>query len=460
MNSPSSYRHGPIPANRKRLKFRAAASYNPQRAGRRVYVLRFGSAQSKEKDHTPVTLLVSFSLFLFRIRIKHAVALFAIVAAVTSSTCIAQSKPAAAAPDVLVLSNGDTLHGKFVNAVSGKVTFHSDILGDISLGWDKIKELHTSQQVAVLKSNTKLRGKRSVKQVPVGTVDVADKTVTVHPPNGANEETIPVKEAEYLVDKTAMNKELFHRPGITQGWNGAATAGATLVTATENQYTFSGGVGLVRVVPTVSWLSPRDRTSLDFTGSFGKITQPGYVDPLTGLVIPAVSTKSAIYHADAERDEYFSPRLFALVQTAFDHNYGQDLDLQQIYGGGIGWTALKTPKQEADLKATMQYEEQAFISSGSGNQNLVGSTFSASYILHTKLVTYTQGLAFIPAYNNFHAYSANETNTFAFPAYKRLSFSVGTLDSYLNDPPVSLPPTKRNSFQFTMGLTYAIKSSY
>jgi hypothetical protein len=279
-----------------------------------------------------------------------------------------------------------------------------------------------------------------------------------------SEETIPVKNAEYLVDKTTLDKQLFHHPGITEGWNGAATAGATLVTATENQYTFSGGVGLVRVVPTASWLSPRDRTSLDFTGSFGKITQPSYTIPATGTTpatfVPSVSTKSAIYHADAERDEYFSPRFFALAQTAFDHNYGQDLDLQQIYGGGIGWTALKTPKQEADLKATMQYEEQAFISSGSGNQNLVGSTFSASYILHTRLVTYAQGLAFIPAYNNFHAYSTNETNTFAFPAYKRLGFSLGTLDSYLNDPPASLPPTKRNSFQFTMGLTYTIKSSY
>jgi hypothetical protein len=72
----------------------------------------------------------------------------------------------------------------------------------------------------------------------------------------------------------------------------------------------------------------------------------------------------------------------------------------------------------------------------------------------------TQGLAFIPAYNNSAAYSANETDTFAVPAYKNLSFSLGTMDSYLNDPPVSLPPTKKNSFQFTMGLTYAIKSKY
>jgi hypothetical protein len=33
--------------------------------------------------------------------------------------CTAQTKPAAdAAPDVLTLSNGDTLHGKFVNEVA------------------------------------------------------------------------------------------------------------------------------------------------------------------------------------------------------------------------------------------------------------------------------------------------------------------------------------------------------
>ena len=67
------------------------------------------------------------------------------------------------APDVLVLSNGDTLHGKFVNAVGGKVTFHSDVLGDISLSWDKIKELHTGQKVAVFAKQRESTGQRRSK---------------------------------------------------------------------------------------------------------------------------------------------------------------------------------------------------------------------------------------------------------------------------------------------------------
>ncbi|HTV16756.1 MAG TPA: DUF481 domain-containing protein [Acidobacteriaceae bacterium] len=377
--------------------------------------------------------------------------------------CVAQDKKApepAPAPDVLVLANGDTLHGKFVKEVSGTVTFHSDPLGDVSLPWAKIQSLHVTQNVAVLSSNMHVHGRQAVLQIPTGTLDATAEAVTLHP---ANETTaplpLPVRNAEYIVDKATLDKEVNHNPGFFTGWNGSATAGATLVSATQNQYTVSGALSLVRVVPTVTWLDTRNRTSTDFAGSFGKITQPAYVN--AGTYTPATSTKSSILHFDAERDEYLSPRFFGLGQMALDHNYSQDLNLQQIYGGGIGWTAVKTPKQEADLKATVQYEDQNFIAgTGQTNQNLIGSTFAVSYLLKLRTLTYTQALAYIPAWNQTIAYSAEETDTVAFPAYKNFALSVGTIDSYLNDPPQTAPPTKRNSFQFTMGLTYAIKSKY
>jgi hypothetical protein len=386
------------------------------------------------------------------------------VLAGAAPACIAQTKPTPQPdPDVLVLSNGDTLHGKFVSSIQGKLTFHSDPLGDVSISWDKVKELHTAEKFAVLEKNLKPHGRNSSEDIPTGTLEVADQTVTLQQETGATPAPIPVKNALFIMDEATLQKELHHEPGFFAGWNGAATAGATLVAATENQYTVSGGVGLVRAIPMASWLNPRNRTSVDFTGSFGKITEPGYTAPpvppaTTPTFVPPATTKSAIYHADAERDEYLAPRFYALLQTAFDHNFAQDLDLQQIYGGGFGWTVLKTPKQEGDLKGTVQYERQQFISGSTDTEtDLIGSTFAATYILHTKMLTYTRGLAFIPAYNIPRAYSANETDTIAFPTFKNLSFSVGTNDSYLNNPPISLPPTKRNSFQFTMGLTYAIK---
>jgi hypothetical protein len=396
-----------------------------------------------------------------------ALSLASLLASATASP--AQAKPPDAAPDVLILSNGDTLHGKFVSETAGKVTFHSDPLGDISLSWDKIKELHATGKFGVINQSIAIRGKRRTVQFPVGTIDVTDQAVVVHPDNAPSIPPIPVKNAQFIMDNATLDKQINREPGFFTGWNGAATAGATLVSATDNQYTVTGAVNLVRAIPTVSWLDARNKTLLGFNESFGQITQPAYSyspGPSLPLIeVPSVVSKSSITHVGAERDEYFSPRVYALGQAAFDHNFAQDLQLQQIYGGGFGWTVVKSPKQEVDLKGTAQYEKQQFTAgTGNGNQNLIGSTFAADYVLHLKLLTFTQALSFIPAYNNPRAYSANETDTVAFPAYKNFSFSVGTVDTYLNNAPfiatAANPPTKPNSFQFTVGVTYNIKSKY
>jgi len=385
--------------------------------------------------------------------------LFALVP-VARAVAEGQNPPADAAPDTLVLSNGDTLHGKLVKEVGGKVTFHTEPLGDMDIKWDNIKELHTTGNYGVLAKGVKLKGRNNQGNLPMGTVEVENQEVTVRPPNAAAPAPpIPAKDAEFIIDQKTLDTQMHHEPGFLTGWNGGATAGATLVTATQNQYTVSGALNLTRAVPSVPWLNPRSRTSADFTGSFGKITQPAYT--VGGVFTPAATSKTAMYHLDGEQDEYLSSRLFALVQTSFDHNFAQNLQLQQIYGGGLGLTLFSTPRQQADLKATIQYEKQQFILGPPGsNQNLIGSTFSADYSLKTRLFTYVQDVAYIPAYNVPRAYSASETDTVAFPTYKNLAFSVGTIDSYLNDPPASAPPTRRNSFQFTMGLTYAIKSKY
>lgn len=363
-------------------------------------------------------------------------------------------------PDVIVFTNGDQLSGKFIRAVAGDVAFHSDIVGDISIGWDKIKELRTAQKVAVLEKGVQLQRHRIPANLPIGTVSVADQQITIQSAT-ATIPAIPVKNAQYVVEETTLNKELRGHPGFFQAWQGTATAGLTLVQATQNQYAFSGAVALARLVPTVSWLDPRNRTTVNYAQSYGKITDPAYT-AADGSFVPSTYTKSSIFHLDAERDQYLTPRFYYLGQVAFDHNYSQSLDLQQIYGGGIGYTVIKTPKQELDLKATVQYERQAFFNTATNqNQNLIGSTFGGNYILHLpRSIIFTQQLLYIPAWNNLHAYSVTETNNLALPAYKNFSFSLGTLDTYLNDVPLTFPPTKRNSFQFTTGVTYNIKPAY
>jgi hypothetical protein len=61
----------------------------------------------------------------------------------------------------------------------GKVTFHSDPLGDVNLSWDKIKELHVAGSSASSTKPVARAARRAAAQFPVGTIDVADQKLTV-----------------------------------------------------------------------------------------------------------------------------------------------------------------------------------------------------------------------------------------------------------------------------------------
>jgi len=359
----------------------------------------------------------------------------------------APSKPSGP-PDTIVFVNGDQLTGQFLRSVGDDVTFHSDLVGDVTVPWSKVRELRSTKDFAVISKKAKLKRRQPIDSVPHGSITVAEQKIQVRTSEGSSPEAVPIKEAADVIDVNVYRREFSEPPSIFQAWGGTLTAGGTMVEATQHSRTFTGSAALVRAYPTVPYLPTRNKTTVDFSGTYGRITQSGE---------PAV--KTAIYHADAERDEYISTRFYVLVQTAFDHNFSQSLDLQQIYGGGLGWTAMNSARQHLDFKATLQYEKQEFAQATAGtNQDLIGSTISSTYKLKLPHNTvFNQQISYIPAYNNTHAYSANETNNILVPFYKRLSLSIGTLDTYLNNPPVTTPPSKRNSFQFTTGLTYQIR---
>jgi hypothetical protein len=341
------------------------------------------------------------------------------------------------------------LTGTLERGVGNSVVFKSDMAGEITVPLDKIKELKSGQRFAVLRND------RPATQKPVtaGTLAYADKTVTVATPAGTPE-TIPANKVGYIIDQPTYERELEKRPGPLFGWNGAVSGGATLVRSTDYGETYTAGIALTRAIPTVPYLPARNRTVLHVLETYGKLTSP--VIPQTNPPSAAAVTVTSIFHADAERDEYFSPKFFALAQTSFDHNYAQGLDLQQVYGGGIGWTAIKSGKQQLDLKGSMQYEKQAYLaSSGTPDQNIIGSTFSEAYHrnLPRKLV-FSEGLNVLPAWNNSSAYSANGSVGLAMPVFKRLSLTVTATDNFLNDPAAGY---NKNSFQFVTAASYNLR---
>jgi hypothetical protein len=348
---------------------------------------------------------------------------------------------------VVVFTNGDQLTGSLERADADSFVFKSDVVGEVTIPAAKIKELHTSGKFVGLKNNEKIT--RTSKRP--GPVTYGDNALTLADnPSGATE-VVPVKDLAHLIDNVTFDKEVVSNPGPFSGWNGSLTGGITLIEATQTGQTYTAAVNLIRQIPSVVFLPPRTRSTFNLLETYGKIDQPFI--PSTPPIL-ASATKTNIFHTDAEHDKYFTSKIYGLVGLSFDHNYSQGLNLQQIYGAGVGWTVIQTPVQEFDVKADVHYEQQNF-QAPTPTTNLVGSSFTELYRRNLpRKIVFTESGTFIPAWNDTDAYSAIFAAGLQMPAYKRFSLSLNLIDDYLNRPAFGF---KSNSLQFVTGVTYTLK---
>jgi hypothetical protein len=363
-------------------------------------------------------------------------------------TASAQSNAAKPAPDVIVFANGDQLTGTLERATGNSFVFKSDIVGEVTVSADKIKELRTGGKFVALKKDEKIT--RTSKQP--GLITFANDSLTMATTSTSTPEMIPVKDLAFLIDNATYTKEVTSNPGIWYGWHGAISGGITLIESTQTGQNYNAAINLVRLIPSVDFLPPRTRSTINVLETYGKITQPAI--PQTIPPTLASETKTSIFHADAEHDKYLTPKLYGLVGASFDHNFSQGLNLQQIYGLGLGYTLIKTPVQEFDVKADVHYERQNF-QPPTPNKDLIGSSFTELY--HRSLpakIIFTESGTFIPAWNDSNAYSAIFAAGLQMPTYKRFSLNLNLLDNYLHDPAVGF---KNNSLQFITGVSYTLK---
>lgn len=342
-------------------------------------------------------------------------------------------------PDALIFTTGERLIGQLESATGSSVVFKSSAAGEVTVDWNKVRELRSAREFAVIRKGVKLRYASDARAVPQGTIAVNNQQVVVQRANGSSQ-TIPVGDVAEVVEE-GLFQSAFHRAGFGHGWKGGATAGLSLTEATQTNRTFTAALNMVRTVPQQNWLDTRSRTIFDVNESYGNLKSPA---------TPAV--KTSLFHLDAEQDWYLSPRLFAFVSAAFDHSFSQGLQLQQTYGGGLGFVVFKQPNQELDVKISADYIDQRFEVS-TLNKHLVGSIFGETYT-HTfahGILLNEQG-EYIPAWNDTSAYSALASAGLTFPVYRHFGLTLGALDNFLNDPP---PGFKKNSFQFTAGATYS-----
>ena len=362
-------------------------------------------------------------------------------------TVTAEAKTAAPSTDVIVFKNGDQLTGTLIREVGKTVVFKSDMLDEVTVSIDKIKELRSKGSFAVLKKHEKI----ALTTKEPGDITLSQNTVTVVNPSGAPE-PVPVKDLDFVVDKPTYDKEMTGKPGIWYGWQGSIAGGANIVESTTTGQSYRVGINLFRAIPTVPDLPARSRTIFNLTETYGKLTTP--VIPQTTPPSANQVAKVNIFNTNFEHSRDFTPRMYGLVGLGYGHNYSEGLNFWQAYGAGPGWIVITDSAQRLDLSVDLHYERQNF-QGPTPKKNLIGSNFNATYrrtlpynILFTLRGTYNE------SWNDFHAYSAAGAVGLAMPVNERFSLNFDIRDDYLNNAPFGY---KKNSFQFITAVIYRLR---
>ena len=137
----------------------------------------------------------------------------------------------------------------------------------------------------------------------------------------------------------AYDKSL--HPGLLHGWNGGAGVGFSLTRG--NSETTNLALAINAAHPTLN-----DKITIYTTS----------IDTTNGLVSP--STVARLVTAGIRYDRNIDARLFGFVGADFMSNALQDLDLRGVYGGGLGYHAIKSDKTTLDVLAGLNYTHETY----------------------------------------------------------------------------------------------------
>lgn len=328
--------------------------------------------------------------------------------------------------DTLIFKNGDELTGTLVRADAKGCVFASKMASHVTVPWDNIRELRTTTGFVVVTTDG---------AVYQGLLLVENGNLVV---SRATEQPAFVNAPEVLmvVDPNTYTKEVLAHPHLWQSWQGQIVGGFSQVSATQSSTSYTTQLELQRPVPKLSWMQQRSNTLLHFNGTYGKLSQPN---------TPTVRT--SIFTAGLEQDEDISKRLFLFANTQFDHNDAQGLQLQQAYGGGIGWKVKTTPETQVALRADLHWTRQRFLSTVNDNFLASSMTETLRQMLHK--VIWTQSMSITPSITHGVAYQMSGMSAWAMPLYHSLSLNFTVVDAYINNPQ---PGFLKNSLQYSTGI--------
>jgi hypothetical protein len=338
--------------------------------------------------------------------------------------------------DTLVLKNGDHLTGTIESSDATVITFKTDYAGEIKVQWSAVKETSTEQPVYLLKKdNTTVNGN----------VTSEDTNVVVHTANAGN---VSVPLGDVTIIRSPEQQQAYERslhPSLLEAWKGGANFGFALARGNSDTTNLALGFNADR------------KTTSDEIKVYASS-----IYSTSGIPVAGTVTASEIL-GGIRFDRDIRPKLFVFVGGDFAHNALQSLDIQQIYGAGLGWHAINHPNTTLDLLAGLNYTRESYSgatttsASASVNRNFPAITVGEDFA--KKLggpTSFIEHFYFYPDLSDTSQYRFSLDAGLVTQIKKWLGWQATVSDRYITNPPIL--GTKSNDVVLTTGINLALGS--
>lgn len=325
----------------------------------------------------------------------------------------------AALADTVTMKNGDRLTGTLGDSDGKAITIHTDYAGDVKVNWSAIQELASAKPLFVVTSD---------KNVISGTIAPEGDHLVVHT---TPESAVVVPLAKITAVRSTEGQETYEKiahPGLLHEWKGSATVGFALARGNSDTTDLNSGLALTRKTLT-------DQIKL-YESSVYATSGATPTTPTSGVTANAIL--GGVWY-----DRNITDKMFAFGSADFTHDQLQELTLQSIYTGGLGWHAIAHPNTTLDVFAGINYTREMYSASASSiatsslTRNLPGITAGEDFThKFGASSTFTEGFTFYPDLSDISQYRFSLDAGWVTKLNKWLGWQITAADRYITNPPI------------------------
>ena len=323
--------------------------------------------------------------------------------------------------DQVVLKNGDRITGQVIRFDGKNLILKTEFVGEVSIQWSAVQQITSDRSLHVQSSSGK---------TVVGALTTSDGKINVGTKTG---ETVEVPKESVVLIRSEAEQSAYEQslnPGFRENWDAGATVSFALTRGNSQSKNLALAFNANRK-------TLHDKLSLYTNSVYATNDAPGAVP----------STTANAQQGGVRYDHDITPRLFGFLGADFQADSLQTLDLRSVFGGGLGFHAIKRDSTTLDLLAGVNYAHEKYAAF---TRNFAAATLGDEFMhkLYGSTVL-TQSLYFYPDFNNTGEYRT----TFNFGTLTKLSKWLGWQNAF-GDIYVSNPPSgkKKNDILFTTGL--------